>query len=143
MSTQINLATEALYFTDEQLVIKSWNRGAEVLYGYTSVEAVGRHSVELLKTDLSPEEYQAALNAMTMQGYWAGDVKRKNKNGQWIHVHSSLSAIRNNTNEVTGYLSVSFDISEEIKLRHEVKYLANLTEYMSDAVMSGKPGNRK
>lgn len=141
--TQVNLATEALYFTDEQLLIKSWNHGAEVLFGYTAEEAVGRNSVELLKTDISTDAYKAALADMTSVGHWTGEVKLKNKNGELIHIHSSLSAIRNEKNELTGYLSVSFDISEEMKLRNEVKYLANITEYMSEAVMSGKPGSRK
>ena len=143
LSTQINLATEALYFTDDHRVIKTWNHGAEVLYGYTSAEAVGCNSDDLLKIDFSPDAYDLARTAMTNQGYWAGEVKLKNKNGALIHVHSSLSAIRNEKNELTGYLSVSFDISEEMKLRNEVNYLANITEYMSEAVMSGKPGSRK
>lgn len=141
--TQVNLATEALYFTDEQLVIKTWNHGAEVLYGYTSEEAVGRYSVELLKTDLTAEEYKSALTAMTTLGYWSGEVKRKNKAGELIHVHSSLSAIRNEENEVTGYLSVSYDLSAEIKLREEVRYLANIAEQMSEAVLSRKSGDRR
>lgn len=141
--TQVNLATEALYFTDEHLVIKTWNKGAEVLYGYTSEEAVGRYSVELLNTNLSGEEYKTALAAMTTEGYWSGEVKRKNKNGEMIHVHSSLSAIRNEEGEVTGYLSVSYDMTAEIKLREEVRYLANISERMSEAVLSRKSGDRR
>ncbi len=139
--TQLNLAYEALYFTDEHLVIKTWNHGAEVLYGYTAEEAIGRYSVELLKTDLTAEEYKEALTAMTNNDYWAGEVRRINKSGELVHVHSSLSAIRNEANEVTGYLSVSFDISAEMKLREEVRKLANLTEQMSEAVMSRKAGS--
>ena len=140
---QINQATEAIYVTDDNLMIRTWNQGAEVLYGFSREEALGRYSVSLLNTQLSVEEYNTALKAMTEFDYWSGDIKRKKQNGEWVYVHTSLSAIRNSAKEVTGYLSISFDITAEKQLREEVRYLANITDQMSEAVFSSKAENRK
>jgi PAS domain S-box-containing protein len=134
--TQVNLAAEAIYVTDDNLMIKTWNKGARDLYGFSAEEAIGKYSVDLLRTTLTDEEYQAALTDMIENDYWSGDLQRSKKNGDPVYVHSSLSAIRNEAKDITGYVSVSFDISKERKLREQVKYLASIVEQATDAIIS-------
>lgn len=134
--TQINKAGEAIYVTDHERVIRNWNKGAELLYGFDEAEAIGKTAVTLLHTTMRDEEREKARVEMESNDYWTGDILRYKKDGSPVYVHSSLSAIRDITGAITGYVSVSFDITEEQRLREERTYLANITEQMSEAVLS-------
>lgn len=140
--TQINKAGEAIYVTDESLVIRTWNKGAELLYGFTEAEAIGEVSLKLLDTTLTDAEMEQAHIEITRDDYWAGDILRHHKNGKELHVRSSLSAIRDLTGKITGYVSVSHDITEERRLQEERGYLASITEQMSEAVLSHRADNK-
>lgn len=134
--TQINQASEAICVTDDQLVIQTWNKGAESLYGFSAEEAMGENFVDLLKAQINGEEYRNAFGGVTQNDYWAGDVRHRKKNGEVIYVHSSLSAIRNPVGKIDGYVSVGFDISEEKKLREQVNHLASIVEQSTEAIIS-------
>ena len=42
LSWQINQTNDAIYTVDANNNIKSWNRGAEKLYGFSSEETIGK-----------------------------------------------------------------------------------------------------
>lgn len=67
--------------------ITYWNHGAEVLYGYSREEAIGRISHALLQTrsDLSNEE-RDAQTART--GSWRGELSHTTRDGREIVVES-------------------------------------------------------
>lgn len=140
--TQINQASEAIYSVDGKLVIESWNKGAENLYGYSKAEAVGKNSLQLLKTELTKEDMDLALRQIEQTGFWSGEVKRITKQGSEIFVYSSLSAVKDNSGEPQSYVSVSFDITHRKKLEEQVKHLASIMENSSEAVLS-RDMNRK
>jgi PAS domain S-box-containing protein len=67
--------------------ITYWNRGAEELYGYTSKEAVGRVSHELLRTRSNvPDQERETQTAET--GSWYGELTHTRRDGREIVVES-------------------------------------------------------
>lgn len=133
---QIDQANDAIYTTDASTVINSWNRGAERLYGFSKTEVIGRKANDILQTDLSIEEIMRLKSFVNEKDHWSGDLKRKTKAGKDIYVYASLSTIRNEMKEVTGYISVNYDITEQKKLRDQVEHLANIVEQSSEAIFS-------
>lgn len=136
MFRQINEAHEAIYIINGDMIIQSWNHGAELLYGYNKDEAIGKKSTELLDTHLTSAEYQSAYKTITESGYWSGEVHRKTKSGDEIIVYSSLTAIRDAAGIVGAYVSVSYDITENRKLAEKVNFLAAIEEQSNDAIIS-------
>ncbi|HSZ85947.1 MAG TPA: PAS domain S-box protein, partial [Puia sp.] len=136
LSRQIDLSNDAVYTCDINLKIKNWNHGAQSLYGFSKDEALGNDPNDLLKTSISKEELGTALNVVSKEDYWSGELKRKTKNGNDIYVRASTTTIRDNKGLITGYVSVSFDITEEKKLREQVNHLATIIEYSSEAILS-------
>ncbi len=134
--TQINQASEAIYVVTEGLVISSWNKGAENLYGYSKAEAIGKSSLQLLKTELTKEDMDNALRQIEETGFWSGEVKRFNKQGGEIYVYSSLSEVKNSNGQPKSYVSVSFDISQRKKLEERINHLASIVENSSEAILS-------
>jgi PAS domain S-box-containing protein len=136
LSRQIDHSNDAIYVVDAGRRIKSWNRGAENLYGFTAKEVLDKDANDVLKTDLAEAEIRAALKKVDEQGYWVGELKRRTKTGKEVYVHSSTSAIRDNSGDITGYVAVSFDISDQVTLRGQVNYLASLVEQSQEAIIS-------
>lgn len=139
---QINQTNEAVYLVDREMVIRTWNKGAEKLYGYKMEEAVGRNSLDLLQTSLSPEEYAEIYKVISTTDFWKGKITRKNKAGDSLRIYSSVSAVRGKQNEITGYVSVSYDITESEKIQAQINYLASVVGQSGDAIIS-VDNNRK
>lgn len=142
LSIQLNQSNDSIYIVDKDLHVISWNRGAENLYGYTKEEALGKNPNELLQSDISSQEIKNALSNIDQHDYWKGELKRITKDGRMIYVRASSTSVKNEKGEITGYVSVSMDITEEIQLRDQLQHLASLVEQSSEAIMSRGLDNR-
>jgi PAS domain S-box-containing protein len=95
-----------------------WNEGARRLYGYEPEEIVGRANADLLHT---PESIAAGLPQTMRQaalafGKWEGTVTRVRRDGSRFTARVVITPRRNRDGEWIGFLLISKDISEEIRL---------------------------
>jgi PAS domain S-box-containing protein len=67
--------------------ITYWSRGAELLYGYTAEEAIGRSSHELLRT-LSSVPIHKIEAQIAGEGSWYGELTHTTREGRTIVVES-------------------------------------------------------
>jgi PAS domain S-box-containing protein len=90
MQQQANLlqqAHDAILIWEFPRTIVYWNRGAELLYGFSSEDAIGRPSHELLHTEhpMSRREFETALER---DGEWTGELTHTTRDGRKIIVES-------------------------------------------------------
>jgi PAS domain S-box-containing protein len=95
-----------------------WNEGARRLYGYEPEEIVGKANADLLHT---PEAIAAGLPQTMRQaalafGKWEGTVTRVRRDGGRFTARVVITPRRNRHGEWIGFLLISKDISEEIRL---------------------------
>lgn len=135
-------SNDAIITVDRRLVIDSWNYGAEVLFGYSKEEAIGKRSVDLVRMDLDETQQLMILQCVQQEGYWTGEIKRFGKNNVAVNVISSITAVKDKTGKITGYISVNYDIGEQKKLRKQVEHLASIVEQSSEAIVSRGSDNR-
>ncbi len=100
------------YTLDLDLVIQSWNPGAERLYGYTAREITGR-----TEYDLCPEDDRVALAALQREVKECGcalsaDAIRRRKNGGLLNVIFSLAPLQDGDGKFSGYAAIAYDITE-------------------------------
>lgn len=62
-------------------IIHSWNRGAELLYGYAAAEVVGLNGHELLRSRPTGESWAAVIEKLQTQGYWEGELTQTTRSG--------------------------------------------------------------
>lgn len=136
LNFQVSQSKEAIFTLDKERKISTWNKGAEKLYGFSSVEATGKDSNELLNTVFGLGEINEILKTINERGYWSGELCRKTKAGGDIFVHSSNTTLRDYEGNIIGYVAVSFDITEQKKLRKQVDHFANIVEQSSEAIFS-------
>ncbi len=113
--------SDAMISTDEKFVIRSWNRGAERIYGWQTAEAVGRDFAEILATRFLSGDLQDAINTLWAVGHWEGEVEQTRKDGSTLPILSSVTLIRDKSGQTIGTVGVNRDMT---KLRQAERSLS-------------------
>jgi PAS domain S-box-containing protein len=117
-------------------IIRTFNRGAEVLSGYRAEEAIGKH-VSML---LAPAELQQlpALTATVLEGKTISQYKTiaLRKDGAKVSVSVTANPILNAAGEVVAVSTVVRDISEHKRTEESRALLASIVESSDDAIVS-------
>ena len=91
--------------------IMFWNRGAELLYGWSRKEAIGKMAHELLHTQF-PEPLADIKAKLMQEGAWNGELVHLTRDGQKRVVASHWDLYRNERDEPTAIVEVNNDITE-------------------------------
>jgi protein-histidine pros-kinase len=102
--------------------ILSWNEGARRLYGYDPGEVVGKANSSILYTpeDVLAGKPETVLEAALRDGKWEGAIHRIRRNGQRWTARVVVTPRRDESGQAIGFLLISKDISEEIRLTEQV-----------------------
>jgi PAS domain S-box-containing protein len=104
--------TDAVFSTDKDYAIQSWNKAAEKLYGYSSKEVIGSTLKEVARPIISEDMRFSIRDQLLTHGYWTGEVLHQTKNGVQLILLISASATHDEQGEVDGYVLVCRDISD-------------------------------
>jgi len=107
--------SDAIFSTDLEGIIRSWNKGAEDIYGHTKEEAIGKFSPEITKSGKTKVAVNEMLAKVPQQGSHDLEVLNHNKKGEEIYCLASVTALKNEKGEITGYVTILRDISERKK----------------------------
>ncbi|MBI4333495.1 MAG: PAS domain S-box protein [Chloroflexi bacterium] len=130
---------------DLQGKIVLWNEGARLIYGYAPDEVVGKANSEILHTaeDIATGRPKRILAEALHDGKWEGTLVRVRKNGTRFTARVVITPRRDSTGRPIGFLLISKDITEEIRLTEDLKatqfYTRSLIESNIDALMTTDP----
>jgi PAS domain S-box-containing protein len=132
---------EAVIFADRQGVVRLWNRGAAIMFGYSADEALGQ-SLDLI----IPERFrtrhwdgyrQVMGTGVTSYGERLLAVPAMRKDGQRISIEFSIALLKDEHGEVAGAAAVVRDVTARWQAERDLrKHLAALE------AQSGTPGPR-
>ncbi len=108
-------------------VITSWNKAAEDLYGYSSDEALGRVSHELLQTQFQTS-LEEILTRLLEEGYWEEELKHVDKRNNPLVVLSRQALRRDEKGEAQEIIEINFDITGRKQVELEKDRLLGLTQ---------------
>ncbi len=125
----LDLSTDAIIVRNMEGGIEFWNRGAEEIYGWSAVDALGKQKHELLQTEFS-EPLEQIMDKVRREGRWAGEMVQRRRDGSRIHVSTRWVLDRATRTKVARVLITDNDITlrtqaEEL-MRSEAKRLDNL-----------------
>jgi two-component system CheB/CheR fusion protein len=108
----VHSSEDAIVSHDLDGNINSWNHGAQLIYGYSESEAIGK-PMSLLLSEHQVDEWPKYL-ARLRGGESIGnlDVSRITKDKGRIHVSLKISPIRDGEGDIVGASAVARDISE-------------------------------
>jgi PAS domain S-box-containing protein len=125
----------SLIATDADGIIQLWNEGARRRYGYQSAEIVGQ-SWTLLHTD---EDVRAGLPVTIAQHAvrdrkWDGIVQRVRKDGSQFTARVVVTP-RHADGAAPGFLLMSSDMTEQVRLNSELRHAWAMIESAPDAMV--------
>ena len=100
--------------------ITSWNRGAEMVFGYTREEMVGKHISILIPADRKDEEPGILEKIRRGQSVDHYETVRQRKDGKLIDISVTVSPIRDAEGKIIGASKVARDITGRKQLEKEI-----------------------
>lgn len=106
----IEAAHDAVLVMDVDRTIRFWNKGAEEMYGWAAVEALGQCAPSLLQTRLPEPECQIA-ERLERTGRWRGELRHTRRDGREIVVDSNW-VFTQRPGEGRSLLEINRDVTE-------------------------------
>jgi len=133
----LSLTHDSIYVRDMNAVIRYWNRGAEVLYGWSAEQAVGEVAHELLKT-VFPAPLDQIETELLRSGRWEGELSQSKKDGAQVVTATRWSLKRDEGGAPVAILVTSNDITErkraEESLRESETRFRTFIDHAGDAL---------
>jgi len=131
----VEFSNDAILSEDLEGNILSWNRGAEIIYGYKASEILGKSILKLVAPDRADEI--ANLRAATLRGERIDHFEtiHRKEDGRLIDISLAASPIRDADGEIIGISKVARDITARKKADKEHAYLAAIVASSEDAIV--------
>jgi len=113
----INSSTDAIVAKDLNSVIQHWNPGAQRLFGYSPVEAIGRSVTMLIPEDRLQEEDHILGRIKRGELVEHYETIRRHKNGSLVPVSLTVSPIIDADGHIIGASKIARDITEQQRAR--------------------------
>jgi PAS domain S-box-containing protein len=127
----VGSSDDAIIGKDLDGTITSWNRGAEIIFGYTAHDAIGQ-SIRMIIPPERHEEEDAVLRRIR-QGEFVRhfETMRRRKDGSLVPVSLTISPIRDDAGVVLGASTIARDISERQQLMIHLQQQVEVTQKLN------------
>jgi len=113
----VESSDDAIVSKDLDGTIRSWNRAAERMFGYTAEEAIGRSIRMIVPADLQSEEDNVLARIRSAQMVDHFETRRRRKDGTEIQISLTVSPIFDDNGTVIGASKIARDITDRMRLR--------------------------
>ena len=116
-------SADAIFMLDNAGLIQTWNRGAELLFGYTPAEVIGKHFQILVPKPLLAEGELERLNQeLNQRGYIRNVVtQRVTKEGKILTVEVTRTLLRDAEGSVVGSSAILRDVTERERIQFQIR----------------------
>lgn len=108
----VTSSNDAIVSKDLNGIIRTWNEGAERLFGYTAEEIVGKPILMIIPPDRHNEEVRILERIRSGQRVEHFETVRRRKDGSLVDVSLTISPIRRDDGMIVGASKIARDISE-------------------------------
>ncbi|MDF1827774.1 MAG: EAL domain-containing protein [Legionellaceae bacterium] len=123
-----NHAKEGIVITDPKGVIINVNQEFSRITQYSKDEVIGQTMRVIQSGKYDSAFYQDLWSSLKTKGYWYGLIWNKRKNGEIYPQLEAISSVKDEAGDVSHYVSVFHDRTEEEKQQKRLEYMANYDE---------------
>jgi diguanylate cyclase (GGDEF)-like protein/PAS domain S-box-containing protein len=117
-------ANEAIMISDANNNILAVNPAFTAISGYTAEEVKGKNPRILASGLMDADFYQRMWASLATTGKWQGEIVDRRKDGEIYAEWLSVSALRNDSGQLTHYVALMTDISERKAAEERMSFLA-------------------
>ena len=132
----IESSQAAIYSSDLDGRITSWNAAAEQLFGYPAAAAIGQRLAMIIPPEQQAEEAELFRRILGGEGVEHYETIRRRGDGSLVDVSLTASPIRDRSGAIVGVSKIARDISEQRRLERNGRLLAAIVESSDDAIIS-------
>ncbi|GAH01161.1 unnamed protein product, partial [marine sediment metagenome] len=123
LSQSVEQSPASVIITDIQGNVEYVNPKFTQITGYTIDEVKGQNPRILKSGEKSPEEYKELWDTITKGKTWHGEFHNKKKNGELYWEDATIGPIKNEKGEITHFLALKEDITNQKRLEEDRKIL--------------------
>jgi PAS domain S-box-containing protein len=127
-------------------IIRSWNTGAERIYGYPATEAIGRHISMLVPFHQIDDMEDILEKIRSGEPVLHYETIRRNKEGRDLRVSLTVSPIKDVKGNLVGVSTIARDITEQKKAEEAIRranaYNRSLIEASLDPLVTIDPDGK-
>ncbi len=109
----VEWSDDAILTKDLNGIIKSWNRGAQRIFGYTADEVIGRSVTMLIPEERHDEEPEILARIRRGEPVSHYETIRRRKDGELIHISLTVSPMRDERGVIIGASKIARDVTEQ------------------------------
>jgi diguanylate cyclase (GGDEF)-like protein/PAS domain S-box-containing protein len=132
----VESSDDAIISKDLNGTVKSWNEGAEKVFGYNAKEMIGQPMIKVFPENKLHEETEILSRLKRGEKVDHFRTLRKKKDGMLIHVSATISPIYDDSGEVIGASKIAKDISAQVEVDRLTREFQSIIESSNDAIIS-------
>ena len=132
----VESSDDAIISKDLNGIIRSWNRAAKKIYGYTADEAIGKPVTILFPPEALDDEPRILGRIRSGERIDHYETVRVRKDGKLIDISLTVSPIKNGAGQVIGASKIARDITEKKRAEILAKYFEAIVASSDDAIIS-------
>jgi PAS domain S-box-containing protein len=132
----IESSDDAILSKDLNSIIRSWNKGAERLFGYTAAETLGSSVTMLIPAERQDEERVILNRILRGERIDHYETIRQRKDGTLIEISLTVSPIRTAEGHIIGASKAARDISERKRAEAVLQRPVAIVDSSNDAIIS-------
>lgn len=121
-------STEAIFSRGLDHKIISWNKGSQLLFGYTKEEAIGKTAKDLGIIKLTEEQIGANISIIIKDGSWQSEMYFFNRDGKQFYGAVSGNLIKDDFDNIISFYFIVKDISNSLQQVRKLKEANELLE---------------
>jgi PAS domain S-box-containing protein len=138
-SAVVDSSNDAIITKSLDGTITAWNRAAELLFGFSAAEAVGKPIDIIVPKDRHSEVRGILERIGANETIARHETVRTRKDGRQLDVVLNVSPLRSSTGEIIGASKIAHDITEEKRsreaLRQEIEERQRIFETSQDLIL--------
>jgi PAS domain S-box-containing protein len=136
LASIVESSDDAIVAKDLNGIIKSWNKGAERIFGFAAGEVIGRPITIVIPLERHDEEQEILARIRNGERIDHFETVRQRKDGGLIDISLTVSPVRNAKGEVIGASKIARDITDQRRTQQQIATLARETEHRSKNVLA-------
>jgi PAS domain S-box-containing protein len=112
LASIVESSDDAIVSKDLNGIIRTWNKGAERLFGYTAEEVVGKPITIIIPEDRQSEEPHILEQIRRGKSIEHYETQRVRKDGSFVDISLTVSPVRDVDGRIVGASKIARDISE-------------------------------